>query len=108
MFVNMALVRMIISIKDHLALLMKGCGTRPAIAFRLVLLSPSSELWSVLASTVSLVFVELSVELGFTLSTLAKVSKASMALVYMKSRVAAFFTVDKHVWMLVARRCLIT
>ena len=33
-------------------------------------------------------------------------SKASMTLVYMKSRVAALFTVDKHVWMLVARRCL--
>ena len=95
MSVMMTMVRMIKSINDHLALLMKGCGTRPAIAFRLVLLSPSSEL----------LFVELSIEL---MSSLAKVSKASIALVYMKSRVAAFFTVDKHVWMLVVRRCLIT
>ena len=108
MFVRMTVMMMIISINHHLALLMKGCGTRPAIAFRLVLLSPSSELWSILASTVSMVLIELPVGLVSSLSTLAKVSKASMALVYMKSRVAAFFTVDKHVWMLVARRCLIT
>ena len=41
-------------------------------------------------------------------SLLVMISLASMALVFMKSRVAALFTVDKQVWMLVALRCLIT
>ena len=39
-------------------------------------------------------------------STLDFALRASIALVYMKSKVAAFVTGDKHVWMLVARRCL--